>query len=91
MFGLARQLRRAAVSVACNIAEGQGRWSFKDQCNFYYVARGSLLEAETQLIIAGDIGYIDQASLESALQISAEVGRELNGLINSNKNRPRNN
>ena len=83
MFGLARQLRRAAVSVVCNIAEGQGRWSFKDQIHFYYIARGSLLETETQLMIAGDVGYIDQISLQAALDISAQVGRGLNGLINS--------
>jgi four helix bundle protein len=56
-FGLTSQLRRAAVSVPSNIAEGSGRGSDKDFCRFLYLARGSLTEIETQLLIAQQLGY----------------------------------
>jgi len=56
-FGLTSQLRRAAVSVPSNIAEGSGRGSDKDFCRFLYHARGSLTEIETQLLIAQQLGY----------------------------------
>ena len=82
-FGLVAQLRRAAVSVVCNLAEGQGRWSHADQCKFYYMSRGSLLEVETQLLIACDLGYIDTEKRDALLEASGEIGRMLNGLISS--------
>ena len=82
-FGLVAQLRRAALSVVCNIAEGQGRWSHPDQCKFYYMSRGSLLEVETQILIASDLGYIDQKTVAPLLESAAEIGRMLNGLIAS--------
>ena len=75
-------MRRAAVSVPSNIAEGKGRYSHKDFVHFPYQARGSLLELETQLLIARDLEYIEQpvfASLESETE---ELSRILNGLIN---------
>ena len=56
-FGLTSQLRRAAVSVPSNIAEGSGRGSDKDFCRFLFHARGSLTEIETQLLIAQQLGY----------------------------------
>lgn len=56
-FGLTSQLRRAAVSVPSNIAEGSGRGSDKDFCRFLYQARGSLTEIETQLLIAQQLGF----------------------------------
>ena len=82
-FGLTSQVRRAAVSVPSNIAEGQGRLSANEFKHFLGVARGSLLEVETQLQIAENLGYLQQAHSQNLLQSTAEVGKILNGLIAS--------
>lgn len=87
IFGLAAQMRRAAVSVTCNIAEGQGRGSLRDQCKFYYIARGSLLEVETQLFIAADLEYVDQMLFDAKLAQAGKLGRKLNNLIESTRKR----
>jgi four helix bundle protein len=81
--GLAAQLRRAAVSVASNIAEGQGRFSRGEFKQFLGHARGSLLEIETQMTIATNLGYLDSRQSEVVFELSSEVGRILNGLISS--------
>jgi four helix bundle protein len=81
-YGLSSQMRRAAVSVPSNIAEGKGRHSHKDLVHFLYHARGSLLELETQISIARDLEYIDQPAFEILESETEEVGRILNGLIN---------
>ena len=60
IFGLTAQMRRSAVSVPSNIAEGCGRYSDKDTLKFIYVALGSLSELETQIIIAQKLGYLDE-------------------------------
>jgi len=82
IYGLTSQMRRAAVSVPSNIAEGKGRHSHKDLVHFLYQARGSLLELETQISIARDLEYIDQPAFEILESETEEVGRILNGLIN---------
>ncbi len=81
LYGLTTQLRRAAVSVPSNIAEGQGRKSNGEFRHFLYTAVGSLMEIETQLIIAGKLGYARQPAVEDLLSSTAELGRILNGLI----------
>jgi four helix bundle protein len=86
-FGLTAQMRRAAVSIMCNIAEGQGRWTARDQCNFYSIARGSLLELETQLFIAADLEYVAAEILEQKLKQTEKIGGNLIGLIRSTRDR----
>jgi len=81
MFGLSQQMRRAAISVLCNIAEGQGRRSLADARNFAVIARGSLLEIEAQLVIAADLEYIETDRAEKLIERSLEVVRMVNGLI----------
>lgn len=80
-YGLTSQIRRAAVSVPSNVAEGKGRRTNKDTVVFLCHARGSLFEVNTQLLIAKHLGYIAAGEAESAQSLSAEVGRLLNGLI----------
>lgn len=83
LYGLVSQMRRAAVSVPSNIAEGKGRLTDRDRAHFFSQARGSLLELETQVLIAGRLNYISQPAVESLIQLSAETGRMLNLLIQS--------
>ena len=73
MFGLSSQMRRAAVSVPSNIAEGKGRYSRKELIQFLYKARGSLLELETQIIIARDLDYMNDATTRSLSATTLEV------------------
>jgi four helix bundle protein len=75
-------MRRAAVSVPSNIAEGKGRHSQKEFVQFLYHARGSLLELEPQVSIARDLLYIDLQVFEGLESETQELGRILNGLIN---------
>jgi four helix bundle protein len=79
MFGLTSQLRRAAVSVASNIAEGKGRFSDRELSQFLAVARGSVFEIETQVAISLELGFFNGAQSEELLKRCAEVGRLLNG------------
>jgi four helix bundle protein len=81
MFGLTSQLRRAAVSVASNIAEGKGRFSDRELSQFLSVARGSVFEIETQVAIAQELGFLANDRSQKLLNRCAEVGRLLNGLI----------
>ena len=84
-FGITNQLRRAAVSVPSNIAEGQARFSQKEFHHFLSQARGSLVEIETQVLIAKDLKYIQPAKTEELLVLTDELARILNGLIASIK------
>lgn len=83
MYGLTSQLRRAAVSVASNIAEGTGRGSKGEFRQFLNMARGSICEVQTQLIIAGTLGFAGSEKLLHTESTANEVGRMLNGLIQS--------
>jgi len=82
-FGLTSQVRRAAVSIPSNIAEGQGRLSEKEFRFFLGQARGSLMQVETQLQIAENLGYFREDNIDKLLESCAEVGRILNGLLAS--------
>jgi four helix bundle protein len=82
-YGLVSQLRRAAVSVPSNIAEGQARLSTGEFRQFLGNARGSLVEVETQVLLARELGYLERDESESLLAGAAEVGKILNGLLNS--------
>ena len=89
IYGLTSQLRRASVSVASNIAEGQGRDSRPEFCQFLSKARGSLMEIETQLLISTELGYVNRISSDALLASATRVGRLLNGLMRSLKARSR--
>jgi four helix bundle protein len=80
LFGLTVQVRKAAVSIPSNIAEGQGRGTTRDFLHFLSIARGSLQEAETQILIAERLNYIAAEQTTGVLELSAEVGRILSGL-----------
>ncbi len=82
-FGLTAQLRRSAVSIPSNIAEGYGRDSDGSFVQFLRIAQGSLKEFETQVIISQRIGAMDAANTEDLLSRADEVGKMLRGLINS--------
>ena len=82
-YGLVSQLRRAAVSVPSNIAEGKGRHTDRDFTNFLYHARGSLLELQTQVLIAQELQYLSKQETGELLEQASKVGRSLSGLINA--------
>ncbi|MGA8762571.1 MAG: four helix bundle protein [Candidatus Sulfotelmatobacter sp.] len=82
IHGLTSQMRRAAVSVPSNIAEGKGRFSRKELLQFLFHARGSLLELQTQITIGCELGFLAPEPGQRLTDLAAEVGRLLNGLVN---------
>jgi four helix bundle protein len=88
MSGLRSQLRRAAVSVPSNIAEGHGRLSDALFRTFLAQARGSLYEVQTQLMVSEDLGYIQHDLCAPLLSESDEIARMLNGLLKSLERKP---
>jgi four helix bundle protein len=83
LFGMTSQIRRAAVSVPANIAEGQGRQSTKDFLNFLSIARGSLMELETHLILCQRVGLLKAQDVEALLNLADEISRMPLGLRRS--------
>ena len=83
MYNLTNQIRRAAVSVSLNIAEGTSRNSLKEQSRFSEVAYGSLLEVYCSLLIAKDLGYIDENDLSGISVRIQELSNKLNALKQS--------
>ena len=83
VYGLSQQIRRAAVSVPSNIAEGKGHRSDKEFSHFLFHSRGSLLELQTQLLIAEELQYLSKEESHRVLAMAERVGRALSGLINS--------
>lgn len=82
-FGLISQIRRSTVSIPANIAEGQGRLHRAEFLRFLSIARGSLTETETHLLIALRLGYLNREQAKSAWALCRETGRILYGLIKS--------
>jgi four helix bundle protein len=82
-YGLAQQMRRAAVSVPSNIAEGKGHKSNKEFVHYLFHARGSLWELQTQILLAEDLRYVSAEQGGCLLVIAENVSRALNGLITS--------
>lgn len=89
-FGLSNQLRRAAVSVTSNIAEGFSRNSCKEKAQFYSTALGSLTEIQSQLLIARDIGYLPPEEFSAIANHTIELNKITNGLIKSTRSLIRN-
>lgn len=83
VYGLTQQIRRAAVSVPSNVAEGKGHRSDREFVRFLLHARGSLLELQTQLLIANELRYFPNGQGIRLLSMAEGVGRALSGLINS--------
>ena len=83
LYGLTNQIRRAAVSITSNIAEGFYRRTAQDKNHFYYASLTSLAEAQNQLIIARDLEYISNNIFQDAAKDSIEVQKLINGLIKS--------
>ena len=87
-FGLRDQIRRAAVSIASNIAEGDERGTNKDAVRFLYMAKGSLAELETQIDIAHRIGYLNTTILDDMNQKCKSIGKMLGSLIKFRSHNP---
>lgn len=88
MFGLTNQLRRASVSIASNIAEGQGRLTSGEFTHFLGMARGSALELQTQLDLAKRLGMGAPSELDAAQHSATELVKILNSIISKLRNRP---
>jgi len=83
LYGLSQQMRRASVSVPSNIAEGKGHRSDREFSRFLLHARGSLLEVQTQVMIAQELQYLGSEEAKRLLASADVIGRSLNSLINS--------
>ena len=82
VYGISDQLRRSAVSIPSNIAEGQSRNSAKEFIQFLSIARGSLAELETQLLICTKVNILSEDNIAEAQNITTEVGKMIKGLMN---------
>lgn len=87
LFGLTNQIRRAVVSITSNIAEGFSRNTFRDKTQFYSIALGSLTEVQNQLLVARDVGYIDNKIFQEIGGQTVTVSKLCNGLLKSNRSK----
>jgi four helix bundle protein len=85
IYCLVSQMRRAAISITSNIAEGFGRHGYREKIQFYYLAQGSLLELKNQILVAKDVGYIKNEDLRSVAQKANDAHRLLQGLTTASK------
>jgi len=86
IYGIINQLRRAALSVTANIAEGLGRFDYKEKIKFYLQARGSILEIQNFIILAYDLNFIDKEMSKQIFSDCNIILLQLNSLIKSTKN-----
>lgn len=86
-FGLRDQIRRSAVSIASNLAEGDERETDRESIRFFYIAKGSLAELRTQLEIAHEIGYLERQVYENVEAKCITLGRMIGSLIKSRKSK----
>ncbi len=84
-YGLVNQVRRAAVSVTSNIAEGFSRSSYADKAHFFVMAQGSLTELQNQLLVGRDVDYISPEDFQKLAQQSVIVHKLITGLLKSTK------
>ncbi|MFB6306774.1 MAG: four helix bundle protein [Flavobacteriales bacterium] len=89
-YGLTKQLHRASVSISSNIAEGSTRMSKREKTRFYEIAFGSLIEVLNQLIIANDLGYLNNKPLYDLRNQIEKIGRMLHSLTKSNTKKQKN-
>ncbi|MEK7606447.1 MAG: four helix bundle protein [Patescibacteria group bacterium] len=87
IFGLTSQLRRASVSIASNIAEGFGRFSFKEKVQFYNIAQSSLIETQNQLIISKDVDYLPEKEFHMVYNESVLIAKMLSALVRSSRSK----
>lgn len=85
LFGLISQMRRCAVSITSNIAEGFSRQSYKEKLQFYSIAQGSVTELQNQLLVSKDVGYLTKDEFHKISEQTVTVHKILNGLIRHSK------
>lgn len=88
LFALTSQLRRAAISFTSNIAEGFGRFSFKEKAQFYSIALGSLREIQNQLLVARDLDYITKENFKQLAEQTVQLSKMTNALVKYTRNKP---
>ena len=86
IYALSNQMRRAAVSIPSNIAEGNARNSAKEYAQFLSIARGSKAELETQLLLCKEIGYLTQTEIQPLLVLLKEIGKMISVMIRKLQN-----
>lgn len=84
-YSLVNQMRRAAISITSNIAEGFSRQSYSEKVQFYSMAQGSLTELQNQLLVARDVGYLGEKDFKNLVRVAVDVHKLLNGLIKKSK------
>ncbi|MCX6763167.1 MAG: four helix bundle protein [Candidatus Moranbacteria bacterium] len=85
IYSLTNQMKRAAVSITSNIAEGFGRQGYREKVQFYYLAQGSLIELKNQLLIAKDVGYLEKSDFNKLAEKANDAHRLSQGLITKSK------
>lgn len=86
IFGLVSQIRRAAISISSNIAEGFARSTIKDKNHFYQIAKGSLMEVKSQILLSQELGFFDKKEKDILISM-VELDKLLSGLIRSSRSK----